>query len=195
MDGTQIFDDWTNHGPKTYTASIPLSAGNHTVKMEYYENIGGATAKLSWALQASDRSLRWAGDWAVLCRVLRQQDPDRTRHAQGQGGRAAQPQLGSGWPRERGTRRRLLGTVDGHVQLRDGRDLHLHGDQRRWDPGLRGRCLADRERLVQPRGDHVQGGQGAERWDAHRSGRVLRERRRRGRQARLGAKAATSGPR
>jgi hypothetical protein len=49
VDNTLIFDDWTSHGPKTYTASLPLAAGNHSIKLEYYENTGGATVKLGWA--------------------------------------------------------------------------------------------------------------------------------------------------
>lgn len=45
-----IIDQWRDQHPTTYRAEIDLSGGSVPVKMEYYENTGGAKAQLSWAL-------------------------------------------------------------------------------------------------------------------------------------------------
>ena len=49
VDGVLRIDKWIDQGPTTYTADVALGAGNHTVVMHYYENGGGAVAKLNWA--------------------------------------------------------------------------------------------------------------------------------------------------
>jgi hypothetical protein len=48
VDGVSLIDQWHDQGPTTYTASRALTAGAHTVRMEFYENGGGAMARLSW---------------------------------------------------------------------------------------------------------------------------------------------------
>lgn len=48
VDGQRIINHWKNQSAKTKTADVTLSAGPHTIIMEYYENIGKAVAKLSW---------------------------------------------------------------------------------------------------------------------------------------------------
>jgi len=54
IDGHLKLDKWLDQAPTTYTVGpISLSAGNHSLKMEYYENGGGAVAKLSWASTSS----------------------------------------------------------------------------------------------------------------------------------------------
>ena len=50
VDGLLRIDDWKDHAPTDNTAEVNLEAGTHTVIVEYYQNAGGATAKLSWAL-------------------------------------------------------------------------------------------------------------------------------------------------
>lgn len=47
VDGTRIIDNWTDHGPTTDTATVPLTAGDHQVEVNFYENGGGAVARLS----------------------------------------------------------------------------------------------------------------------------------------------------
>ncbi len=49
VDRVLIIDAWRDQAPTTYTASRTLTAGNHQVKVEYYEKAGGAVAKVSWA--------------------------------------------------------------------------------------------------------------------------------------------------
>jgi glucose/arabinose dehydrogenase len=48
LDGELIVDAWKDQGATTYRATRTLTAGDHEVKMEYYEHGGGAVARLSW---------------------------------------------------------------------------------------------------------------------------------------------------
>ena len=48
LDGAQIIDGWKDQGATTYTATRALTAGEHEVKVEYYENGGDAVAQLRW---------------------------------------------------------------------------------------------------------------------------------------------------
>ncbi len=48
VDGTRVIDAWKDQGATTYTAPVTLTAGSHTVHVEYYENGGAAVAKVSW---------------------------------------------------------------------------------------------------------------------------------------------------
>jgi hypothetical protein len=50
VDGALKLDKWFDQAPTAYTVDVALAAGNHTLSMEYYENAGGALAKLSWQL-------------------------------------------------------------------------------------------------------------------------------------------------
>ena len=49
LDGALIIDQWKDQAPTTLSAYRQVSAGQHTVTMEYYERAGGAVAKLGWA--------------------------------------------------------------------------------------------------------------------------------------------------
>ena len=45
-----IIDNWTDHGPTVDNGTITLTGGvSYTVKMEFYENGGGAVARLHWS--------------------------------------------------------------------------------------------------------------------------------------------------
>lgn len=48
LDSSLIIDAWRDQGPTEYRAKRNVSAGNHTIKVEYYENGGGAVAQLRW---------------------------------------------------------------------------------------------------------------------------------------------------
>ncbi len=53
VDGNLVIDHWSDHGTATSDVGmISLTTGVHVVKMEYYENTGGAAAKLTWAYSA-----------------------------------------------------------------------------------------------------------------------------------------------
>jgi hypothetical protein len=45
-----VVNNWTDHAPTENSGTIALTGGRwYEIKMEYYENGGGATAKLSWS--------------------------------------------------------------------------------------------------------------------------------------------------
>jgi len=44
-----LIDTWKVQAPHTYTGDIYLPGGSIPVKLEYYENTGGAVVRLSWA--------------------------------------------------------------------------------------------------------------------------------------------------
>lgn len=84
VDGAQVIDGWFYQAPKTYTADVPLTEGQHTVVVEYFEHTGGAVAKYSEAkladappLQAlstkasADLTLSALADPGQAVRVLR----------------------------------------------------------------------------------------------------------------------------
>jgi RHS repeat-associated protein len=49
VDNQLTVDAWWPQPPTGYTTEIDLEAGNHTLRYEYFEQTGGATAQLSWA--------------------------------------------------------------------------------------------------------------------------------------------------
>jgi hypothetical protein len=51
VNGQLVINNWTDHAPTTNTsAAIALTAGTrYTIKVEYYEHTGGATARLQWS--------------------------------------------------------------------------------------------------------------------------------------------------
>ena len=58
VNGQQLIDNWTDHGPAENTGTITLVAGQkYDVKMEFYENGGGAVAKLSWASPSTAKQI------------------------------------------------------------------------------------------------------------------------------------------
>jgi hypothetical protein len=48
VDGQLKIDKWFSQGATTYTADVTLLAGNHEVKLEYFESGGPGIALLSW---------------------------------------------------------------------------------------------------------------------------------------------------
>ena len=53
INGTPVqfdggLDGWKLQGPTTYTYTTKMKAGPNTIKFEYYEQGGGAVAKLNW---------------------------------------------------------------------------------------------------------------------------------------------------
>jgi len=56
VNGALVIDNWTDHGTGENTASVALLAGqSYSIKMEYYENGGGAVAKLHWSSPSTPR--------------------------------------------------------------------------------------------------------------------------------------------
>lgn len=52
IDNTLVIDKWIDQGTTSYAYTAYLAAGNHAVKMEYYQAYGGAIAKLVYDLAA-----------------------------------------------------------------------------------------------------------------------------------------------
>jgi polysaccharide biosynthesis protein PslG len=50
VDGIPLIDSWKDQAPTAYQATRTLTAGVHAVKVEYYENGGGAVARVGWQL-------------------------------------------------------------------------------------------------------------------------------------------------
>lgn len=48
VDGIQIIEGWIDQSSTEYTGAIYLSAGQHTVRMDYYEHTGAASATMDW---------------------------------------------------------------------------------------------------------------------------------------------------
>jgi hypothetical protein len=61
VDGRLLINEWTDHPPKTVAAETSLSAGHHLVVVEYYENMGNATASVSWAPVSAIQN--WRGEY------------------------------------------------------------------------------------------------------------------------------------
>lgn len=47
VDDRLVIDQWYDHGVRTFTADVSLTAGTHTVKVEYYEAALSAVARLT----------------------------------------------------------------------------------------------------------------------------------------------------
>lgn len=48
VNGHLLIDAWKDQSPRNYVGDIYLPGGSITVQMEYYENTGGAVARLAW---------------------------------------------------------------------------------------------------------------------------------------------------
>lgn len=61
VDNRITTDWWYDQGPTTHTGTIYLTAGSHTVRVEYYNRVLGGTARVSWALEGAIVS--WRGEY------------------------------------------------------------------------------------------------------------------------------------
>jgi hypothetical protein len=58
LDGRLIIDNWTDHGTADDAAKANLVAGQiYSIRMEWYDNTGGAVAKLSWESPSQPRQI------------------------------------------------------------------------------------------------------------------------------------------
>ena len=58
IDGVLEIDEWRGQSSTTYETAVRLPAGYHGIRLEYYENRGGAVAKLSWKRVPGFRRVR-----------------------------------------------------------------------------------------------------------------------------------------
>lgn len=57
IDGTPLVNDWTDHGVVENSGTIALSAGRHDLRMEFYDNGGGALARLLWSSPTTPKAV------------------------------------------------------------------------------------------------------------------------------------------
>ena len=58
VDGRQLIDDWNDHGDTENRGNIDLVSGNtYSLVLEYYENVGGASAQLRWSSPSTPKAL------------------------------------------------------------------------------------------------------------------------------------------
>jgi fibronectin type 3 domain-containing protein len=50
VDGAQVLEDWSRHGPRVRTAQQTLTAGRHEIVVEYFEAGGGAVARAGYVI-------------------------------------------------------------------------------------------------------------------------------------------------
>jgi len=62
VDGDLIINEWYDHPAKTVSADKNLGSGHHLVVVEFYENTGGAIARVSWA-PAPVPIYNWRGEY------------------------------------------------------------------------------------------------------------------------------------
>ncbi len=83
VDGHLLIDQWRDQSLSTYTAERDLSAGEHSLRMEYYENGGAAVARLRWERvdapvtpTAAWRGEYYANPWLAGAPTLVREDRD-----------------------------------------------------------------------------------------------------------------------
>lgn len=52
IDGKLVVDNGGNHIPEEKSGEVDLAAGDHAIRVEYYDNNGGASCRLKWASDA-----------------------------------------------------------------------------------------------------------------------------------------------
>ncbi|MEZ0228266.1 MAG: Ig-like domain-containing protein, partial [Planctomycetota bacterium] len=75
VDGNLVIDKFIDQGPTEYPATVNLTAGNHTIRMDYYENGGGASAQLRWSSPALGGAMTYTQAATTLVRAALQRDP------------------------------------------------------------------------------------------------------------------------
>jgi glucose/arabinose dehydrogenase/PKD repeat protein len=67
VDGVRVIDQWIDQGPTTYRTTQHMDGGPHRIVMEYYENGGGATARLERHRVGDALDAPWRGEyWNIL---------------------------------------------------------------------------------------------------------------------------------
>ena len=73
LDGKLLIDNWTDHSPTENIAVVNLVGGRiYALRMEYYEQGGGAVASLAWESPSISRQIIPAGplQWPLLSRCV-----------------------------------------------------------------------------------------------------------------------------
>jgi hypothetical protein len=59
VNGQSVINEWRDQAPTTFSGEITLPGGPTTIELQYYENGGGAVARLSWTRVGGG----YPGDW------------------------------------------------------------------------------------------------------------------------------------
>jgi hypothetical protein len=63
IDDELVLDEWREQSATLYSFTKYLSAGQHLVKVEYYESEGKAVAKFRWSADAPPAVAHWLGEY------------------------------------------------------------------------------------------------------------------------------------
>lgn len=61
LDNDLIINEWHEATSQTYSAERTVSAGNHTIRVEYYENVGNAQIQVWW--EQAGQFPQWRGEY------------------------------------------------------------------------------------------------------------------------------------
>jgi len=58
IDGKKVIDDWRDRSPETDSYVMDLDSGRvYSIEIEYYQDGGGASARLSWTAGSTDMTI------------------------------------------------------------------------------------------------------------------------------------------
>lgn len=64
VDGALVIDEWQDQAGSTFTIERNLATGDHSLRVEYYENSGGALARVSWTrIDGPSPEGPWRGEY------------------------------------------------------------------------------------------------------------------------------------
>ncbi|MGA9407549.1 MAG: TIM-barrel domain-containing protein, partial [Bacteroidota bacterium] len=70
VDGKKVIDDWRDRSPETDSYIMDLDSGKvYAIKIEYYQNGGGASARLSWTAGSTGTDNHFLNQIALSCRT------------------------------------------------------------------------------------------------------------------------------
>lgn len=63
VDGSLVIDEWHDATSNTYRADVNMTAGSHTIKVDYYEGTGDAKINVFWSKTTSSTSSTWSAEY------------------------------------------------------------------------------------------------------------------------------------
>jgi hypothetical protein len=63
VDGQRAIDKWRDQGPTENSREVALARGTHSLKVEYYERVGGAQIRVWWKKVSSPSYSDWKGEY------------------------------------------------------------------------------------------------------------------------------------
>ena len=70
IDGKKVIDDWRDRSPETDSYVMDMEAGKtYDIRIEYYQNGGGASARLAWNAERAKHTEYFSNQIALFCRT------------------------------------------------------------------------------------------------------------------------------